>query len=87
MSEGDSSSLTCFVSGTDVENRIDSESRADVSEEKKLLRWTREGVAFPNGNYSISAISYDIVNASKNDSGFYFCTATSGKGDSLTLII
>ena len=68
LTEGDSTSLTCFVSG------------ADVSDQIKLLRWTREGVAFPNGNYSISAISYNIANATKNDSGFYFCTATSAKG-------
>jgi hypothetical protein len=69
LTEGDSATLSCLVIG------------ADVSAESSLLRWTREGVAFRNGNYSIDALQYDLVNATKNDSGFYFCTATSEKGN------
>jgi hypothetical protein len=69
LTEGDSATLSCLVIG------------ADVSAESNLLRWTREGVAFRNGNYSIDALQYDLVNATKNDSGFYFCTATSEKGN------
>jgi hypothetical protein len=45
------------------------------------MRWTREGAAFPNGNFSLSALRYDISHATRNDSGFYFCTATSHKGE------
>lgn len=45
------------------------------------FQWRREGGAFPHsGEYTFDGDEYLIGNATREDAGHYFCTATSSKG-------
>lgn len=51
------------------------------SDETKFS-WRREGFKFSsNGGHTFEGERYEIKNASREDAGFYFCTADSDKGN------
>jgi hypothetical protein len=46
-----------------------------------IFSWRREGAKFSNGKHAFDGERYEIPNATRDDAGFYFCTAKSEKDD------
>ena len=52
LTEGSSATLRCDVIDVDADDDDDDDDEGDG----KSLRWTREGSAFKNGNFSLNAV-------------------------------
>ena len=55
LTEGSSATLRCDVIDVDADDDDD-----DDDGDRKSLRWTREGSAFKNGNFSLNAVQVNF---------------------------
>ena len=68
VTQGDSISLRCKTLGERSE---------------QPFTWRREGFPFQDGRHRFQGDQYDIRNATRNDAGTYYCTATAAKGENV----
>lgn len=68
VNEGQDVALRCEVLGLDDDDRVEE------------IQWRKEGFPFPGGHYTYDGDEYPVVNASKSDAGYYFCSIRTVKG-------
>ena len=88
MTEGDNASLSCELLDDDGEEDNEEEEifrSLRSSRSLSIFTWTREGLQFSNsGKYTHLGNELNIINVTKSDAGFYFCTTKARNGMKLT---
>ena len=82
VSEGDDASLSCELLDDGYDKEEDEISRSlRSSRSLSIFTWTREGLQFSNsGKYTHLGTELNIINVTKSDAGFYFCTTKARNG-------